>query len=245
MDALSAHDIVELWELGQERHPLDRALLLLSSALPERSPDELFSLGIGERDGLLLTLREKTLGPALPGVAECPACGETLELPLSTGALRVPAGDAAGEYLVPAGADGIEVRFRLPNSLDVAASLQEPDADAARRRMAERCVIEARRGGDAIAAEDLPAGVIERFSARIGECDPQAEILLDLRCPACNHEWQLLFDIVSFFWSEIAAQARRLLVEVHTLARAYGWSESQILGLSPRRRRLYLEMVSG
>jgi len=36
---------------------------------------------------------------------------------------------------------------------------------------------------------------------------------------------------------------RRLLVEVHALASAYGWSEQEILSLSDARRRLYLEMV--
>jgi hypothetical protein len=31
---------------------------------------------------------------------------------------------------------------------------------------------------------------------------------------------------------------------VHTLASAYGWSESEILALSDARRRLYMEMVN-
>jgi len=30
---------------------------------------------------------------------------------------------------------------------------------------------------------------------------------------------------------------------VHMLASAYGWSEQAILGLSPARRRLYMEML--
>jgi hypothetical protein len=75
-------------------------------------------------------------------------------------------------------------------------------------------------------------------------CDPQAEVLLDLNCPACGHGWQALFDVVAFFWAELAAQAKRLLREVHTLARAYGWREADILGMSARRRQFYLEMVT-
>jgi hypothetical protein len=39
------------------------------------------------------------------------------------------------------------------------------------------------------------------------------------------------------------ARARRLLIEVHSLASAYGWSETDILSMSEPRRALYLEMV--
>jgi hypothetical protein len=37
--------------------------------------------------------------------------------------------------------------------------------------------------------------------------------------------------------------AERCLDQVHTLARAYGWSEAQILALSPVRRACYLGRV--
>ena len=37
--------------------------------------------------------------------------------------------------------------------------------------------------------------------------------------------------------------ARRLATDIHTLAHAYGWSEEQILQLSPFRRHLYLSAV--
>jgi len=37
--------------------------------------------------------------------------------------------------------------------------------------------------------------------------------------------------------------AQRILADVNVLARAYGWSEREILSLSPTRRRHYLELV--
>ncbi len=39
------------------------------------------------------------------------------------------------------------------------------------------------------------------------------------------------------------SRAERLLREVHTLARAYGWSEGAILELGSARRERYLELV--
>jgi hypothetical protein len=68
-------------------------------------------------------------------------------------------------------------------------------------------------------------------------------VLINLRCPDCGHDWQSVFDIASFFWTEISVQARRLLQDVATLARAYGWREADILEMSSARRAFYLEVV--
>jgi hypothetical protein len=66
-----------------------------------------------------------------------------------------------------------------------------------------------------------------------------------LRCPACKASQQVLFDIAAFFWSEIGACAKRLLREIHLLARAYCWREADILAMSAWRRECYLAMVQG
>jgi hypothetical protein len=84
--------------------------------------------------------------------------------------------------------------------------------------------------------------VIESLIERIAERD-QAEIRIALTCPDCGYRWNELFDIVSFFWTEIDAWARRLLREVHVLASAYGWNEHDILSLSPVRRQIYLALA--
>ena len=46
-------------------------------------------------------------------------------------------------------------------------------------------------------------------------------------------------------WAELDAWARRLLLDVHTLARAYGWSERDILQLTETRRQFYLNLIGG
>jgi hypothetical protein len=89
----------------------------------------------------------------------------------------------------------------------------------------------------------LPVAVISEVISRMAEADPQADMEVELSCPSCGQRWQALFDIESFFWSEISAWAQRILSEVHVLARAYGWSETQILDLSPWRRQVYLNLV--
>jgi hypothetical protein len=92
---------------------------------------------------------------------------------------------------------------------------------------------------------ELPGAVEARLVERIAQADPLADIMLDLTCPNCEQRWQAVFDIGGFFWIEIDNLARRLLRDVHVLARAYGWRESDILAMNAARRQAYLEMVAG
>jgi hypothetical protein len=244
MRLFSAHDLLRVREVGEDQHPLDRALTLLAAACPELTWDELAALSVGQRDARLLTLRERISGPSLSGFAECPRCAERLEFDVEVADLRVAPEPDAEEEARDVVTDGVALRFRLPNSRDLAAVLGCQDPAAARSLLVQRCVLEASRDGTPVVGSELPAEAISRVAERMAECDPQADVLLDLRCPTCDHTWRVLFDIVAFFWAELAVQATRLLREVDTLARAYGWREADILSMSARRRRSYLEMIA-
>jgi hypothetical protein len=239
---LSANDLLEVWEVGQDRHPLDRALTLLGAACPELAADELAGLSVGARDARLLTLRERTFGPRLAGFVECPRCSEGMEFEAAVADLRATPAPAGEPWELAVG--DLSLRFRLPDSRDLGAAATCPDPAAARRLLVRRCVLHASRSGEPVAGDDLPPEAITALAQQMVERDPQAETLLDFSCPACEHDWQALFDIVTFFWSELAAQADHLLGEVHALALAYGWREVDILGMSPHRRRYYLGMVT-
>ena len=64
------------------------------------------------------------------------------------------------------------------------------------------------------------------------------------RCEACGHVGMAQLDVGAVLWDEIDARARTLLGEVHLLAAAYGWTESEILALGAERRASYLSMVA-
>ena len=55
--------------------------------------------------------------------------------------------------------------------------------------------------------------------------------------------WLESLDIGSFVWHELTAWAQRAMDDVHVLARAYGWSESEVLALSAWRRQRYVELA--
>lgn len=243
MRPLSADQILHIWEMGQRQHSVDRALTLLAFAYPEQSITNLASLTVGQRDALLLALREMTFGPKLNCFAQCSQCGEELEFTLESAQLRLsnPNQSLEPSYVFTMGE--FAGKFRLPNSFDLAAIASAPNAEVAKSWLLQRCLLQGNHNGLEISHQELPHQVVAQLATQMAEADPQAEILFDLACPACQHEWQILFDIVSFFWTELSAQAKRLLLEVHQLARYYGWHQADILAMSAMRRNLYLELI--
>jgi hypothetical protein len=249
MRALSAGELLATWEWGLGREPLSRGLALLLAGCPELSSEELLNLTLGQRDATLLALRELTFGPQLRSRIVCPACGESLELNLLASELLALAsplqGPAAAEYQLEQ--DGWQVTFRLLNSLDLLATLGEGDTAAARRELLGRCVLAAAPPGDQETAglpeSGLPGEVEAVLFERIQQLDAAGSLSFSLTCPSCQHTWTAPFDIISFFWREIEAWGYRTLREVHLLAAAYGWRETDILALSPWRRQAYLEMT--
>ena len=240
---LSADQIVRVWEMGQRQHPVDRALTLLALSCPGQTVADLASLTVGQRDAALLILREMTFGNILNCFALCPQCDEDLEFTLETDHIRVSGPGQSPESEYAFAIEGFNMMFRLPNSFDLAAFAGERDPEIAKSSLLELCLLQANHNGFEISHQELPSEVVTQLATKMAEVDPQAEILFDLSCPACQHEWQILFDIVSFFWAELSAQAKRLLLEVHQLARHYSWREADILAMSAMRRNLYLELI--
>lgn len=264
MRGLDAPDILRLWELGEQLSPVERTLALLHLGLPEARMDELYALSIGQRDALIIELREKTFGPTLRCCTECPRCSSQLELSVDSSALRIGsaqklslalplASDATALYQLQVGE--LSLIFRLPNSRDLVAISAEVDAQSAERRLLGRCLQAAvRRTPTADAADSqaeididsedvLSDVVVEQLGAELLRLDPQAVLRLALRCAACGCAWKSILDIGNFFYTEVTAQAQRLAHDVCVLARALGWSERDILAMNQRRRQLYLQEI--
>ncbi|MEU4682475.1 hypothetical protein [Streptomyces xinghaiensis] len=121
-------------------------------------------------------------------------------------------------------------------------------AAPARRMLLARCIVSAVRNGEPVPGDRLPDVLPERVRRRIAEtaerADPAAEVTLHVTCPECGEATPAELDIASYLWTELDSWARDLLLDVHLLATAYGWSEPEILALSPLRRRYYLELCA-
>lgn len=240
MRALSAQEVITAWEHGERQHLVDRALTMLSLSCPELSHAELHNLTVGQRNIRLLDVRRRTLGAMAQCFAHCPECQMALEFTVDTATLiRDEPQELTGRVSIA----GYQIDYRLPTSRDLAVVVGYGDTHTSRLLLIERCILHIERDLQEQEVVKLPEAVIETLGAALIEHDPQAEIEFRLTCPACDARWATLFDIVSFFWVELEAEARRLLREVHCLATAYGWHEAEILALSSRRRQFYLEVA--
>jgi hypothetical protein len=242
MHGLTAAAMLDVWERGRHQSPDQRAILLLATAQPELSVEQVAALSIGRRDAQLLTLRERTFGPHATSLADCPQCALRVQIDLTLSDLRVTAPEAADSCALTVGE--AEVRYRLPNSLDLIAVARLGEVAAIRSALLERCLAEVTLAGRPQPISDLPHDLLDTIEADMAERDPQAHVQLALTCPQCAHAWSAMFDIPTFFWAEISARAEQLLYEVHALALAYGWREADILSLSAARRQAYLELVN-
>ncbi|MFL6034446.1 MAG: hypothetical protein ACJ74I_05170 [Gaiellaceae bacterium] len=190
-------------------------------------------LPIGRRDARLLGVHAAIAGAALEATAACPACGTAAEFAIAVEALLARANEAREPE--PLEVDGQVVAWRSPDSRDVAAASLAPDAAEAERVLLERCV-----GASGLTDEQRRA-----VTTAMADADPLAEVLADMTCPACGEQFVADLDVAQFVWAEVRARALALLRDVDALARAYGWTEEQVLALGETRRGAYLELVEG
>lgn len=250
MRSLSAFDLLDILERGTGRTPIEQALVLLGVAFPQVPKDVLVKLNVGQRDLCLLHMRSLTFGTKLKALIDCQECSERLELEFDTKnlspsispVLELEAMTLSNLEISFRWAD-YEVHFRLPNSADLSSLADTKNVLSGRQQLIEACVISAKRGDAAVSANDLPPEVVNGLIDHMSQVDSLADLTFAITCPACGHVWDIIFDIVSFFWGEINAWSARLIREVHSLATAYGWCEADILAMSAWRRKQYLELI--
>ena len=90
---------------------------------------------------------------------------------------------------------------------------------------------------------DLSEGVVDALGERLEVLDPLNAMTVAAACPACGRENEIDFDLEVLLIARAAARQRELIDVVHRIARAYHWSEAQILALPARRRASYLQRI--
>ena len=238
MQPIGVLDLLDLWDRGARQPPFRRALSLVAAACRDLSEEQIGALSLGDRDRLLLDARALTLGSRVAAHVGCPQCGALLDATFEAGDLSTRI--TPGEAPLAVEQAGYLIRFRLPTTADIAAV-----ADTAAREDAllRRCILDARHEGAEIPVAALPEPLIDAVTEQMAQGD-SSQVAIDVTCEACGHGWRAPFDVPAFFWEEIDAWAERTLVDVHTLASAYGWREADILAMAPRRRQRYLALIA-
>jgi hypothetical protein len=230
----SNHDretsILLLWEraVGLSRWQRDDALFSEHGALPR---------GLGARNAALLGVRSALFGTAWPLKSRCPACGCDCEFEIDSPSLAeeldrlVPR-----ETSVAIACAGQPVVLRAPDIDDLRAISHLEDDRKATRALLSRCL-----SGD-LDLSGMDEEAIDDLATGLEALDPAAVVTFGLSCPACAGEWSAVIDVGDALWTELRHAAERSLMEVDALARTYGWTEDQVMGLSPTRRAAYLQL---
>jgi hypothetical protein len=245
MHALSGEEILVAWERSRQRPEQEAALALLALAWPERSIGELSVLPLGERNALLLELRAATLGLQMEGRAVCPECRVQLEFVLDVRQLA----QGLREQLPEDGGACNGFAIRQANTADLLACARATGEEEARTILLERTVSLQPAEPESVelnqaSLQSLPAPVTTALIEQFEKLNAAAEIQVQLQCAGCEGRPRLDLDIAHYLVREIAGAARRLMVEIHELASAYGWSEESIARMSGARRAAYLEMLN-
>ena len=178
-------------------------------------------------------------GGTLHASAACATCGEAMEVTLPVADL-VALGDTDGEAAGAIDTGGHRLTLRAPGPRDLAAvAARADDPEVAAGMLLGRCITAA----DPELPTPVPASMVAEIEAALEALDPLAVVTLESTCPACGSPDAPVLDLLDCAWTVVEAHARRLLGEVHRLARAYGWREHDVLALGAPRRAAYLELV--
>lgn len=261
-DQEQCHREAELWPLtGQEQRLiasfppstpvatittelLCRCLTRLGS-IPHVDRNVVRNLLVSDREFLLLKVFEITFGNSILALLSCPAegCGESLEFPVALDHCRVEASPVSSRTLPlkPSDKEERSIRFRLPTGQDqetLAACCDLP-ADALLERLLSACCAEP----DGSVLQDL--GPKERvcIENQMSRLAPQVEVEVEALCPECGCGFSTGIDAPYLALAQMKISDTELDREVHYLAWHYHWPESEILTLTPPRRRRYIDLV--
>ena len=206
---------------------LDR--ILLDAPAGVAGPGQASSLTAAERDRVFATVHTATFGERIATSGRCTGCGEQYDLDFDLDVLvdslqpTPPRREAQLRH-------GTVVR--VPTGADELAIADEPGGDPVARLLA-RCVVEGQ-------LEDIDP---DEASAALEKAAPTLDPDLDAACPECGTKNVLRFNMQDWLLRRLEQGLPRMWAEVHVLARAYGWSLTELLALTGNERRRLVEQL--
>lgn len=223
------HDVVHVRELtGRDEEIIvdrrshavsDRVSRLLARVLVrvegyDGPIDEAFvdRMLIGDRDYLLLRMRQMTIGDHVLQVVTCPeeTCRAKADVDFSIGELEMRRVELRARYEVlldrPVFHDDPTSNccvLRLPNGGDqrVIGGWAETNPARANSILFSRIILECgrRSGLSEDEARDLPTWARNRLSCFLQEACPGPDLAIEVACPSCGNPIAYTFDLESFF----------------------------------------------
>jgi hypothetical protein len=196
------------------------AIELLDRLLEQRLPGGATCLNASDRDALLAALHRLCWSDAITATRTCAACEQSFDLSFSLSGLQ----------------RNLQEHLR---SLDPRWSLPTATAELG----CEAALSDEQGVGHLMSACGIQPGDLEEAALALEEAAPILDVDLEATCPECGHPQWALFDLQSFLLQRLLSEREGLLDEVHLLARTYGWSLDDILGLARRTRRTLAQRI--
>ena len=217
--------------------------------------DLMRQLLVGDRQYLMLKLREFTFGERVQAIVTCPWPGCATNVDVNFNISDIPIKDAKlsshihkCELSDPSKTETETVCFRLPNGDDqeVLANLLNENDAVASTQMLSRCI---QSIGETISpgleqVRDLSSQVRNQIEQHMQNLAPDVELTMEAICPECQRSFTIPFDLQEFFFGELKTSRELLRREVHYLAYHYHWSEEEILSMTRDKRHEYIEVLA-
>jgi hypothetical protein len=230
-----AEQILRIWEHGADHPRADRTGLALNLLTSTDTP----ASALYAEDAAAMALLISLFGARLDVLVHCPQCGADFDLSLDLANFLGPVAEAAPVSVEWHDFAAVVRPPRRQDLVDIGPGLSPAEFASA---LFARCVEEAMHLGRPVEPCELPTGVRSAAATALSSQGMEGPTA-DLQCGACRNQWRAPLDAAGALLRKIDERALRLLDEVHRIASAYHWSERDILGLSPARRRFYLEAM--
>ncbi|MGA1841678.1 MAG: hypothetical protein ACMUIU_13730 [bacterium] len=219
------------------------------------------NLLVGDRDYLLMKLRQITIGNRVEATLVCPnpQCAKKIDMDFDLSHIPIKKGRISSRVFTlklpnrakgkKTGTEGqYKVDFRLPNGGDqeALAPLILKDESEAVNKLLMRCIqgIDGDNNIDEHRIKKLPSSIRRRIEKAMSDLAPQIDLDMEATCPECKRTFPFPFNMSQYFLDEMKAKLDQLYREVHSLAFYYKWPESEILSMTTRKRRKYLELLA-
>ncbi|MEK7395622.1 MAG: hypothetical protein AAB116_01680 [Candidatus Poribacteria bacterium] len=213
---------------------LDRLLVSVSES--NLAPGDAKKLTSSDRDRLLATVYMRLYGSRIESSINCVGCKVAFDIDFSLEDLVTQIDSETNQIEIERQPDGVFKlpdgrRFRLPTGDDEYAILGK-SSEEAEKILLERCVIEGDLNKDS-----------EIVQQAMRDLAPVLDLDMDVKCPECDKQQMVHFDIQYYLLSRIRQERKQLAFEVHQLAKTYAWGLNEILDLPRNIRKTYVALV--
>lgn len=219
------------------------------------SEDLIRQLLVGDRQYLMLKLREFTFGERVQATVTCPWPGCDTDVDVNFNISDIPIKDANLTSLIHKcelsdipDKETYTVRFRLPNGDDQESlsKLMTENNALASSNLLWRCI---QSIGETVTpsldqVRDLSSQARNQIEQQMQNLAPDMELNMEAVCPECDRSFTIPFDLQEFFFGELKTSRELLRREIHYLAYHYHWSEQEILSMTRDKRHEYIEVLA-